>query len=156
MIIYDIEDFKDIMKIWNIHKNIVGFTSGCFDLIHPLHVEYLNKCARQCDKLFVFIDSDRLVHTNKNKYPLINENDRAYMVDNLESVSGVYIFDNVDFMTYLISSTPMNGKYSIFKHNSTVYGASLVVIPGIPNIIIPDIIRFQSTTEIKNFLKNEN
>src|SRR5882672_9503324 len=65
---------------------IIGITSGCFDLLHPMHVEYLNKCRKCCDTLLVLIDSDMLTWTNKQKLPVINQLDRAYMVDNLQSV----------------------------------------------------------------------
>lgn len=79
MIFYQSEDF--IKYVNASETNLIGVTSGCYDLLHPLHVEYLNKCRRQCNELYVFLDSDRLTLENKKKSPLINELDRAYMVD---------------------------------------------------------------------------
>jgi len=78
---------EELLRYSNAFRGVtLGITSGCFDLLHPLHVEYLNKCKKLCDVLIVLIDSDHLIQQNKNKTPLINENDRAYMVDNLKSV----------------------------------------------------------------------
>ena len=157
MIIYYEEDFVDFINAQP--QMIIGFTSGCFDLLHPLHVEYLNKCKRECDKLFVFVDSDSLVQTNKNKTPLISEMDRAYMVDNLRSVSGVMIVKSLYEMgtiLYRVSRSlkdPDHHKYIVFKHHDNVYGTPLLETPGMTNVIIPDVIRFQSTTEITNHLK---
>lgn len=137
-------------------KQITGITSGVFDLLHPLHVEYLNKARRGCDELFVMIDSDRLVNENKKKTPLINELDRAFMVDNLKSVSGVLVFDKIEEMYVVFPGIQLNKPADltvrVYKNGGQIYGKSLITYGNIDNIIIPDIVRFQSTTEIVNHL----
>lgn len=155
MIIYNGEDFVRFASSGQ--TKIIGVTSGCFDLLHPLHVEYLNKCRRECDELYVYIDSDKLVNENKNKVPLINEMDRAYMVDNLSSVSGVIIINELDDIVHLTNSISNGANLiRVFKHCSTIYGKDLISYMGnVETIIVPDIIRFQSTTEITNFLKQD-
>lgn len=133
----------------------IGITSGCYDLIHPLHVEYLNKCRCLCDELYVLIDSDRLVREHKNKTPLINEQDRAFMIDNQKSTTAVLIINSLEEMVNCIksiSSVP-NRDIVVFKHNTTIYGKELIEYgDNVKNVLVPDIIRFESSTEIKNFL----
>lgn len=138
---------------------VVGVTSGCFDLLHPLHVEYLIKCKRECDELYVLVDSDRLVQLNKNKTPLINELDRAYMVDSLKAVDGSLIINSLLELHNTIQeiSFVANGV-KVFKNSNTIYGKQNIAqdIPSVENIVIPDVIKYQSTTEITNFLKKES
>lgn len=156
MIFYHREDLY--RYVLSSQHRYIGITSGCFDLLHPLHVEYLNKCRRLCDELYVLIDSDRLININKNKWPLINEMDRAFMVDNQKSVNGTMIFDNITELENTIRTLGSIPHKEIrnFKHHATIYGNPLEEFGGnITNIIVPDIIRFQSTTEITNHLKQE-
>lgn len=156
MIFYQPEDFERYVN--SSSNNIIGVTSGCFDLLHPLHVEYLNKCKRECPELYVFIDSDKLVNQHKNKIPLINEMDRAYMVDNLKAVSGVLVINQLVEMSDCIRgiSSVENRHVLVFKHNTSIYGGKLLTYDkNVENVIIPDIKRFQSTTEITNHLKQE-
>jgi D-beta-D-heptose 7-phosphate kinase/D-beta-D-heptose 1-phosphate adenosyltransferase len=74
-------------------KKIV-FTNGCFDLLHPGHVSYLEFAREQGDVLVVGMNSDKSVQSIKGpKRPLINEMDRARMLASLEAVDYVVIFD---------------------------------------------------------------
>jgi len=74
-------------------KRIV-FTNGCFDLLHPGHVSYLEFAREQGDVLVVGMNSDKSVQSIKGpKRPLINELDRARMLAALQAVDYVLIFD---------------------------------------------------------------
>ena len=72
----------------------VVFTNGCFDLLHPGHVEYLDSARRLGDALVVGLNTDRSVRRLKGPgRPLIPENDRALVVAALASVDAVTLFD---------------------------------------------------------------
>lgn len=138
----------------------IGVTSGCFDLLHPMHVEYLNKCRKCCDTLLVLVDSDMLTFNNKAKLPVINQLDRAYMVDNLRCVNGVGIIDNlaeyretVECMVFKYDQA--DKKILMFKNSNRIYGQPIIEIGGAQNVIIPDVERFSSTTQITDFLKRQ-
>lgn len=74
-------------------KKIV-FTNGCFDLLHPGHVSYLEFSREQGDVLVVGMNSDKSVQSIKGpNRPLINQMDRARMLASLEAVDYVVIFD---------------------------------------------------------------
>ncbi len=59
--------------------------SGCFDLLHSGHVAFLNEAAKFGD-LFVCIGSDITVSELKGRFPVINEEERKYLLDALKSV----------------------------------------------------------------------
>lgn len=71
----------------------VVFTNGCFDILHPGHVQYLQE-ARSCgDFLVVGLNSDSSVRRLKgDQRPIQNEQDRAVVLAALSSVDAVVIF----------------------------------------------------------------
>lgn len=88
------EDFRSIReRLIKENKKLV-FTNGCFDILHKGHAAYLNQARLLGDTLIVGINSDRSVRILKgDNRPVNNENDRAYLLDNLKSVDYVVIFD---------------------------------------------------------------
>lgn len=71
-------------------------TNGCFDLLHPGHVRYLQAARALGDALVVAINGDDSVRALKGKgRPLNTEHDRAEVVAALECVDHVIIFPEV-------------------------------------------------------------
>lgn len=90
------EELYNLRKSWKNDKKRVITTNGCFDLIHPGHVQFLEMAAKLGDKLIVGINSDRSVRTLKGEgKPLLSEQDRAMMLSALSSVDAVIIFDDL-------------------------------------------------------------
>jgi D-beta-D-heptose 7-phosphate kinase/D-beta-D-heptose 1-phosphate adenosyltransferase len=72
----------------------VVFTNGCFDLIHPGHVRYLQEARRLGDTLIVALNSDRSVRELKgDKRPILDQDERAEVMAALGCVDYVTIFD---------------------------------------------------------------
>lgn len=72
----------------------VGFTNGCFDLLHPGHVSLLREARRACDRLVLGLNSDASVKRLKGKdRPVQNEIARATVLASLADVDAVVIFD---------------------------------------------------------------
>jgi len=70
------------------------FTNGCFDLLHPGHIETLEKARSLGDALVVGVNSDRSVREMKGSgRPILPEHERAEILAALESVDAVVIFD---------------------------------------------------------------
>jgi cytidyltransferase-like protein len=79
---------------WRKHGLRVGFTNGCYDLLHPGHVSLLKSAAAECDRLIVAINSDASVRRIKGpSRPLQDERSRAYVVGALSAVDLVVVFD---------------------------------------------------------------
>jgi D-beta-D-heptose 7-phosphate kinase/D-beta-D-heptose 1-phosphate adenosyltransferase len=71
----------------------VGFTNGCFDLIHAGHLGLINDARACCDKLVVAINSDASVRRLKGSTrPVNSEMERALLLAELSAVDMVVIF----------------------------------------------------------------
>ena len=78
---------------YQIKKQKIGFTNGCFDILHAGHVSYLEQAKIKVDFLIVGLNSDSSVRKLKgNNRPVINELDRARVLCSLEAVDAVIIF----------------------------------------------------------------
>jgi D-beta-D-heptose 7-phosphate kinase/D-beta-D-heptose 1-phosphate adenosyltransferase len=73
----------------------IGFTNGCFDILHPGHIQVLTAAARaSCDHLIVGLNSDASVTRLKGEgRPVQNQRARAHMLAALEAVDFVVVFD---------------------------------------------------------------
>lgn len=72
----------------------VGFTNGCFDLIHPGHVRLLAAARAQCDRLVVGLNSDASVQRLKGPdRPVQSESARATVMASMAAADLVVIFD---------------------------------------------------------------
>ena len=72
----------------------VGFTNGCFDLLHPGHVSLVTQARAACDRLVVGLNSDASVKRLKGAArPVQHEAARATVLASLAGVDLVVIFD---------------------------------------------------------------
>jgi D-beta-D-heptose 7-phosphate kinase/D-beta-D-heptose 1-phosphate adenosyltransferase len=79
---------------WHRQGLRVGFTNGCFDLIHPGHISLLKEAKRSCDRLIVALNSDRSIRRLKGpSRPLQGEEARAYVLAAMTDVDLVTLFD---------------------------------------------------------------
>ena len=84
---------------------IIGFTNGCFDILHVGHLRLFQFIKENCDVLVVGIDSDRRVKELKGRTrPINSEKDRALMLESLANIDRVYIFDSEDALTTLVKN----------------------------------------------------
>lgn len=73
---------------------VVVFTNGCFDILHPGHIDLLESAKTLGTKLIVGINSDASVKKIKGEpRPFLNQNDRKSILSGLSSVDEVIIFD---------------------------------------------------------------
>ena len=72
---------------------VVGFTNGCFDLMHLGHLYSFVQARRECDALFVGVNSDASVQSYKGPTrPVQDEQTRAMLVAALPFVDYVVVF----------------------------------------------------------------
>lgn len=92
---YQIENSKFVSWKSLSKRNFkLAFTNGCFDILHPGHLELFNFAKTKADKLVVAINSDESVIRQKKNHDLINKiNDRVAMVKALEIVDFVVTFE---------------------------------------------------------------
>jgi glycerol-3-phosphate cytidylyltransferase len=74
----------------------IGYTQGVYDMFHVGHLNLLQNAKKQCDKLIVGVNSDRLVMEYKHKKPVISEENRLRIVENIKAVDEAVIVDTLD------------------------------------------------------------
>ncbi len=82
-----------LKELKDTHKKIV-FTNGCFDLLHPGHIDYMQKAKELGDYLIIGLNSDESVKRLKGSdRPINNQEVRKIMLEALACVDRVEIFD---------------------------------------------------------------
>lgn len=72
----------------------IGFTNGCFDLLHPGHIHLLEQARAACDRLVVGLNSDVSVRRLKGSgRPVQPEAARAAVLASLTTVDLVSIYE---------------------------------------------------------------
>lgn len=88
-------NYKDLIKIRNKSKDKkIVLCAGCYDLFHVGHLNFINKAKTYGDILVVSVLSDKFTKNAKNdNRPIIKENDRSFIVDNLKAVDYTIILN---------------------------------------------------------------
>lgn len=87
-------DLADRVAQWRARGLTVGFTNGCFDLVHPGHVSLIEQASAVCDRLVVAINSDASVRRLKGEgRPVQDESARARVLASFAAVDAVTVFD---------------------------------------------------------------
>jgi rfaE bifunctional protein nucleotidyltransferase chain/domain len=82
------EEARAMAELVKKRGGVVVTTNGCFDVLHPGHVQYLTEARAQGDLLLVGLNSDASVQKIKGPgRPLNNENSRAIVVGALKCVA---------------------------------------------------------------------
>ena len=89
----DLTSTSKQVKVWKSQQKVIGFTNGCFDLLHPGHLSTIEAAKSQCDKLIIGLNSDTSIKLLKgSNRPIQPENTRAKILASLEYVDIVIIF----------------------------------------------------------------
>ncbi len=95
MAILTIRDVPDGLRALREGGGRIVFTNGCFDLLHPGHVAYLEEARSLGDALVVGLNSDKSVRGlgKGPDRPIVAERDRAAVLAALRAVDAVVVFD---------------------------------------------------------------
>ena len=81
------------VKRWRARGLKIGFTNGCFDILHFGHVSYLNAARNNCDRLIVGLNRDASVRLLKGEgRPVHDENARAAVLGSMGAIDMVVLF----------------------------------------------------------------
>jgi D-beta-D-heptose 7-phosphate kinase / D-beta-D-heptose 1-phosphate adenosyltransferase len=93
-IVFDWAMLDEHLSAWRRQGLRVGFTNGCFDLLHPGHVRLLAGARGACDRLVVGLNSDESVKRLKGEgRPVQPVSARAEVLAALEAVDLVVVFE---------------------------------------------------------------
>ena len=137
-----------LRKGWKQDGLVVGFTNGCFDLLHSGHVTLLLEASRKCDRLIVGLNSDASVRRLKGpSRPIQSEVDRAMLLGALEAVSLVIVFEEDTPQVIIDELVPdilmKGGDYQVDQ----IVGAATVLESG-GQVVTVDLVPGRSTTRI--------
>jgi D-beta-D-heptose 7-phosphate kinase/D-beta-D-heptose 1-phosphate adenosyltransferase len=126
----------------------IGFTNGCFDILHHGHVALLEAAARECDFLVVGLNSDASVRRLKGPpRPFMPASARQAVLAGLSSVACVCEFDDDTPLELIRAVAPdvliKGGDYAAEK----VVGAEIVTGRG-GKVVTPLFVPGVSTTNI--------
>ena len=141
-------DIEAHLMEWRQQGLRIGFTNGCFDILHPGHVKVLTVARAACDRLIVGLNSDASVKRLKGEgRPVQDEHARAEVLAALEAVDLVAIFEE-DTPIGLITKVRPNvlvkgGDYT----REQVVGYDIVEAAG-GAVMLVDILQGFSTTSL--------
>jgi D-sedoheptulose 7-phosphate isomerase len=110
---------------------VIVFTNGCFDILHPGHIDLLERARELGTRLIVGINSDESVRRIKgNGRPFMSAEDRAKILSGLRSVDEVVVFDEPTPEKLIIQVRPdVLVKGGDWKTNEII-GADFVLSNG--------------------------
>jgi len=126
----------------------VVFTNGCFDLLHPGHIQLLESARALGDALVVGINSDESVRILKGEgRPVIPQQERAEILASFECVDAVVIFDELTPRETVAALLPdVLVKGGDWPGNQIVGREEVEAAGG--KVVLVDVVAGHSTTEI--------
>lgn len=135
---------------WQQEGLSIGFTNGCFDLLHPGHIWSLTEARSRVDRLVLALNSDASVKRLKGpNRPVQNEAARLTVAAALEAVDAVILFDTDTPLDLILTLKPnvllKGGDYVldtvVGRHEVEAYGGRVEIIPYMPNTSTTEMIQ---------------
>lgn len=147
------ESLAKRVKEWQADGKKVVFTNGCFDIIHPGHVDYLTRAKELGQRLVIGVNTDKSVSDLKGPHrPIQNENARLQVLAALECVDALVLFGEETPLKLISQVLPnilvKGGDYTI----ETIVGADVVMENGGRVEVIPFLDGY-STSAIEKKIK---
>jgi D-beta-D-heptose 7-phosphate kinase/D-beta-D-heptose 1-phosphate adenosyltransferase len=145
-IVFDRAMLDERLAEWRRAKLRIGFTNGCFDLLHRGHVKLMAEARSACDRLVVGLNSDASVSRLKGPTrPIQDVASRADVLAALEAVDLVVVFEEDTPLELIKQVRPQvlvkGGDYS----RKEVVGYDLVEADG-GEVLLIDLVPGQSTS----------
>lgn len=141
---------------WKANKEVIVFTNGCFDILHPGHITYLAKAAELGTKIIIGINTDNSVKRIKgNNRPILDEDSRALLLASISFIDAVVFFDEdtpIKLIEKIIPNILVKGKD--YKAEDIV-GYDVVTKNG-GKVETIDLVEGYSTTMIEKKIINLN
>jgi D-beta-D-heptose 7-phosphate kinase/D-beta-D-heptose 1-phosphate adenosyltransferase len=147
-ILFDWALVDERLRQWRKQGLRIGFTNGCFDILHPGHVQLLARARATCDRLVLGLNSDASVARLKGEgRPVQNVHARAEVLAALEAVDLVVVFEEDTPRKLIERVRPRvlvkGGDYS----REQVVGHDIVEADG-GEVVLVDLVPGHSTTDI--------
>jgi D-beta-D-heptose 7-phosphate kinase / D-beta-D-heptose 1-phosphate adenosyltransferase len=134
-------DLETQLLEWRRQGLRIGFTNGCFDILHPGHVRVLTVARGACDCLIVGLNSDASVRRLKGENrPVQDERARSEVLAALEAVDLVVVFTQdtpIELITKIKPSVLVKGgdytRDQVVGHEVVeAYGGEVLLVDVMP------------------------
>lgn len=148
-----IEDCNHFFKKLKSENKKIVFTNGCFDLLHPGHVDYLRKARKLGDTLVIGLNSDESIKNIKGSNRPINDvKFRTTMLSAFSFVDYIVVFTD-DTPKKLIQEVIPNILVKGGDYNEeNIVGADIVKKNGGIVTTIPFLDGFSSSSIISKII----
>ena len=137
-------------------SNVIGYTTGVYDMFHIGHLNVIKNAKAQCDYLIVGVSTDELVQKEKNKTPVIPYEERKQIVEAIKYVDKVVIQDNKNKLEawqkykfnkmFVGSDWKGTSQWNKFEEEFKPLGVEIIYLQHTDGI---------SSTELTKFIKEE-
>jgi D-beta-D-heptose 7-phosphate kinase/D-beta-D-heptose 1-phosphate adenosyltransferase len=147
-IVFDWSVLDDRLADWRRHGLRIGFTNGCFDILHRGHIRLLAEGRAACDRLVVGLNSDASTARLKGKGRPINPAEgRAEVLAALEAVDLVVVFEEDTPIKLIERVRPAVLVKGADYRREDVVGRDVVERAG-GDVVLIDLVPGHSTTAI--------
>ena len=132
-------------------KEILGFTAGNFDLLHPGYIRCFREASRHCDKFIVFLQIDPSLHRKSKYKPVISLYNRYEALMSIKYIDDVYTYQTEEELAGLIK---------FWKPDIRILGEDYIGKPFTGDDLPPTIIYTTrahewSTTKLKDLITKQ-
>ena len=148
------DELVDRVAQWRARGLSVGFTNGCFDLVHPGHISLIEQASAACDRLVVALNDDASVGRLKGAdRPVQPEQARGRVIASLSGVDAVVLFSE-DTPRELIEQVRPDVlvKGADYAADEVVGGEFVIDYGG--RVVLADLVDGFSTTDTISRISN--
>lgn len=116
-----------------------GYTQGVYDMFHIGHLNLINHAKEYCEYLIVAVNADELVMEYKHKTPVIPQEERRLIVENIRAVDEAVIAFSLDKaeqlkkhgfdVIFIGDDWKGNPRWSATEDELKKYGVDVVYLP---------------------------
>ena len=144
----NLSEARSLRETWAREGLSVGFTNGCFDILHAGHVALLQQAAETCDRLIVALNTDASVSALKGpNRPVQSEDVRASVMAAIKGVDAVILFGEATPLAAIRELQPDVLVKGADYAEDQIVGADIVKASG-GKIVRVGLIDGQSTTRV--------
>jgi D-beta-D-heptose 7-phosphate kinase / D-beta-D-heptose 1-phosphate adenosyltransferase len=153
-VLFDWSMLDERLKEWRQQGARIGFTNGCFDLLHPGHIKVLTAARGLCDRLIVGLNSDASVRRLKGEgRPVQEAHARAEVLAALEAVDLVIVFEQDTPLELLKRVRPKvlikGGDYRpdqvVGREQVEAHGGEVVLVDLVPGFSTTELVKRSRT-----------
>ena len=134
----------------------IGYTQGVYDMFHVGHLNLINRAKEYCDRLVVGVNADALVQQYKHKTPVIAQEDRKRIVENIKAVDECVVAETLDKVVmwekvrfdviFICDDWKGDPRWKQTEEDLKPYGVRVIYLPHTPGVSSTELRTEQSKT----------